>query len=77
MWNAAKSDIKRTIKKQAYNIKIEQLRVQKAQMLKERLAGASCPELAVKYQMSVHMARYYTRLPRSKLYPAAKHENAM
>lgn len=35
-------------------------------MRAERAAGASCIELAAKYGMSVHMARYYTRQPRGK-----------
>lgn len=71
-FNSAKYDIQRANARQAYNQKIEALRVQKALMLAERLAGVDCIQLASKYGMSVHMARYYTRLPRAKLYPSAK-----
>lgn len=71
MFNAAKSDIAKTVRGAAYNHKIEGLREQKELMTQKRLAGASCPELAAEFNMSVHMARYYTRLPRRKLYPGA------
>lgn len=72
MYNAAKSDIRKVIKGQAYNQKIAKLAEQKQAMLAERRAGATAQELAEKYQMSIHMARYYTRLPKSELYPSAK-----
>lgn len=72
MYNAAKFDIAKAVKGQAYNKDLEQRRAVAAAMRAERLAGVPCPTLADKYKMSLHMVRYYTRLPRSKLYPAAK-----
>lgn len=42
------------------------------QMMAMRLAGTRCQEIARIFGVSVHMARYYTRLPRQKLYPNAR-----
>lgn len=78
-WKAAQHDIKKAVKGQLYHRKIAARARLAEQLRAERLAGASCPELAVKYaehKLSIDMIRYYTRLPRERLYPAAKKRKA-
>lgn len=75
-YKSARHDIERARRGRAHVEKIMQNRDRAAVMMAERLAGASCQELADKHGMSVHMARYYTRLPRTKLYPGARGRGA-
>lgn len=71
-WKVAQYDIRKSVKAQLYHRKLAERARLAEQMRAERIAGASCPELSVKYKMSVAMVRYYTRMPRERLYPAAK-----
>lgn len=77
MWNSSKSIIEKVLQGTVYKHMIQERRELKEQMLKERLAGLSCKHLSEKYQISLHMVRYYTRLPRARLYPGAKRESTM
>lgn len=72
MFNAAKHDIKKVLAGREYVLNLQRLAEQKELMVADRLDGLSCPALAVKYKMSVHMARYYTRISRGRLYPGAR-----
>ena len=75
-WKVAQSDIKKAVKGQLYHRKIAARARLAAAMRIEREAGVSCPELAKKHGLSVDMVRYYTRMPRERLYPAAKQRKA-
>jgi transcriptional regulator NrdR family protein len=74
-YKAAKYQHEKKAKGALYNAEIARRAEQAKAMRAERLAGATCVELAAKYGMSVDMARYYTRLPRKQLYHGAKDRN--
>lgn len=71
-WRAAQYDIRKALRGQAYHKHIAERAALAGRMRGERLAGATCVQLAGKHGLSVDMVRYYTRLPREALYPAAK-----
>lgn len=71
-FRSARYDVDRWLQRQANVGHLRERQALKQRMLAERLSGASCRELAKRYGLSVHMARYYTRQPREALYPAAK-----
>ena len=71
-WKVAQYDIRKSVKAQLYHRKLAERARLAAEMRLERERGVSCPELAIKHSMSVDMVRYYTRMPRERLYPVAK-----
>lgn len=64
MWLGLKSNPEGSVNGQAHRAKLAKLQEQKQQMIIERKAGMNCVQLAEKYKMSVHMARYYTQRKR-------------
>jgi transcriptional regulator NrdR family protein len=72
MWAAARHDIQKRIKARPYH-EARAKRAELVQVMRERRhAGADCPTLAAEFGLSVDMVRYYTRMPRERLYPGAK-----
>jgi hypothetical protein len=71
-WKSAQYNIRKAVKGQSYHREIAARARLAAAMRIEREQGVSCPELAKKHGLSVAMVRYYTRMPRARLYPAAK-----
>lgn len=71
-WRSAQYVIKKALKGQLYHRDIARRAEIAAEMKAKRLQGVPCTELAKQYDMSVHMVRYYTRLPRAMLYPSVK-----
>lgn len=71
-FNSAKADIEKWIRRAPKR----RARVEKDgridQMKADRLAGMRCQDIATKYTISLHMARYWTKMPRARLYPGAK-----
>lgn len=71
-WKAAQHDIRKAVKGQQYHRWIAGRARQAAEMREKRRKGIDCATLAKEYGLSLAMARYYSRLPREELYPAAK-----
>lgn len=76
MFRAARHDIERKARAQPFHAEMRDRHARATEMRRDRLAGKSCREISEAYGVSVHMARYYTRLPRARLYPAAKRRDA-
>lgn len=72
VWRSAKFVFEKRLQAQPFWQARDALADQVQQMRKLRREGVSCPELARRFNVSLHMARYYTRLPRRSLYPNAK-----
>lgn len=72
IWNAAQYDIKKAIAGQLFHRRAAERAALVAKMKQDRHEGMSCPAISAKYGMSVDMVRYYTRLPRARLYPSVK-----
>lgn len=76
LWKLAEKSLVRAAKRSASLLKKTKLLEVKELMMADRLQGMTCVSIAAKYSVPLSTARFYTRLPRAKIYPAVKKRNA-
>ena len=75
-FSTAYGEIQKYLSRRPYVQRQIALKFRQGKMQLDRSIGMTCQQIADKYKVSLHMARYYTRLPRARVYPAAKAHGA-